>query len=530
MSLRMLYDNLERDSISSYLGVASYDEVRSLYYSNLDKTAGFIMELAPVQFASAQLIESINTFLLCRWPKNSLVTFTLYPDPNLDPILLPFKKLRGNASDIEIVSNPNRTFLHQWANNYADYLEAKKYEGINKAEVPVPFRNFRAFVSAKIPCSPQNFNSLSADIQLLLSNREALVGGFKTCHVPAWNMAPNQYLKLMSQLWNMGHPMPAMYKNDSDIAGLGHRRPFIEWDRDRLLSEQIVERNTYMKRTAKSCRIDGWRVKSHTATPPGQVRGADINLLLGDLGQANLKQITTPFLLALTLDMNQQNHLVTGKGNLILEQKAPLPGLRPKLEKRQKEMMEANAYIAAGGRLIQGMITLCLFGRTESQLESASAVAKSLWGQYNYKLQAEAGLHLPLFMAAQPLGATHEIVTKLKRAFPGPTESFAMLAPIQADARTTSKPMFVLLSRRGQLVGHDLRDSPRDYNAVVLAPTGSGKSFATNQFIMTNASVGGRAYIIDVGRSYEKLCRTNGGQYIEFLLNSLISLNIFSLD
>ena len=530
MSFRILLDKLERDSISSYLPVMAYDETRSLYYSTLDYSAGFLLEVAPLQFSSPQLNEALTAFLTARWPKNSLVQFCLYSDPNLDPVLIPFRKLRGHHTDIEIVSDPARRFMYEWAMNYADYLETKKFHGIDKIEVPVPFRNFRAFISAKMPCSQQNFNSMSNDIQLLLANRELLIGGLKTCHVPAWAMHPDSYMKLMYQLFNIGHPLPALFEDDPhNIFGTGFK-PYVKWNPSQPISMQIVEKDTFIRRSLKTCRIDNWSIQAKTlADLPPEVYPTDINLLIGDIGQANLKQITCPFLLSLTLDCNSQNHLVTGKGNLVLEQRAALPGLKPRLEKRQNEMMQANAYIDSGGKLLQGMMSMVLFGKNKVQVTKDSSVAQSIWLQRNYKLQNEAGLNLPLFLASQPLGVTYELFNKLKRAHVGPAESFAMLAPLQADTRTNSKPTFIFLSRRGQIVGHDLRDSPRDYNGVIFAPTGSGKSFATNYFITTNASVGGRQFIVDVGRSYEKLCRTMNGQYIEFKMDSNISLNIFSL-
>jgi conjugal transfer ATP-binding protein TraC len=112
---------------------------------------------------------------------------------------------------------------------------------------------------------------------------------------------------------------------------------------------------------------------------------------------------------------------------------------------------------------------------------------------------------------------------------PAPAETFAALAPLQADTNSFgAQPIIPLISRRGQIFYLDLLNSDTNYNGVVIAPSGSGKSFFTNNIITNYLSVGGRAFVIDIGRSYEKLCKTLGGQYIEFTEESDICLNIFS--
>ncbi|OPX19021.1 MAG: hypothetical protein BZ151_11545 [Desulfobacca sp. 4484_104] len=75
----------------------------------------------------------------------------------------------------------------------------------------------------------------------------------------------------------------------------------------------------------------------------------------------------------------------------------------------------------------------------------------------------------------------------------------------------------------------DLFDSTTNYNAVIAAQSGSGKSFLTNEIIMQYLSIGSRAWVIDIGRSYEKLARVLGETFMVFDANSDICLNPFSI-
>ncbi|MFA6038262.1 MAG: ATP-binding protein [Legionellales bacterium] len=89
-----------------------------------------------------------------------------------------------------------------------------------------------------------------------------------------------------------------------------------------------------------------------------------------------------------------------------------------------------------------------------------------------------------------------------------------------------------ILGRRGQLAFYDaFANRQGNYNAVTVGASGSGKSNFNQEKILARVGSGGRAYIIDVGGSYEKdvlLLEDIGAQYIEFTPAANISLNPFS--
>lgn len=67
-----------------------------------------------------------------------------------------------------------------------------------------------------------------------------------------------------------------------------------------------------------------------------------------------------------------------------------------------------------------------------------------------------------------------------------------------------------------------------NYNCVVLGKSGSGKSVFMQDLLLSGMRGGARVYVIDVGRSYEKLCEMVKGQQLEFSKNTNICLNPFS--
>ncbi len=86
----------------------------------------------------------------------------------------------------------------------------------------------------------------------------------------------------------------------------------------------------------------------------------------------------------------------------------------------------------------------------------------------------------------------------------------------------------LFLTRRGQLCSLDFFDSDTNYNFAVAAPSGSGKSFLVNKVLQEHASRKGIAYVVDVGKSYKKLCGLQMGQYVEFEEGKNMSVNVFS--
>ncbi|MCV5736385.1 type IV secretion system protein TraC, partial [Escherichia coli] len=63
----------------------------------------------------------------------------------------------------------------------------------------------------------------------------------------------------------------------------------------------------------------------------------------------------------------------------------------------------------------------------------------------------------------------------------------------------------------------------------IAAQSGSGKSFLVNEIISSYLSEGGQCWVIDVGRSYEKLCEVYDGEFLQFGRDSGICLNPFEI-
>jgi conjugal transfer ATP-binding protein TraC len=87
----------------------------------------------------------------------------------------------------------------------------------------------------------------------------------------------------------------------------------------------------------------------------------------------------------------------------------------------------------------------------------------------------------------------------------------------------------MLIGRRGQVMHIDPFDNAAgNYNVAVAATSGAGKSFFTQEMVANLLGTGGRVWVIDSGRSYERLCGLVGGTYLEFSEATAINLNPFT--
>jgi conjugal transfer ATP-binding protein TraC len=117
----------------------------------------------------------------------------------------------------------------------------------------------------------------------------------------------------------------------------------------------------------------------------------------------------------------------------------------------------------------------------------------------------------------------------LERDLPMPAKAAALLAPVQTDFRGGGRPALLYVGRKGQLITLDLFD-PRinNYNFIVSAESGAGKSFLLNNLCLQYFAQGALIRIIDIGGSYRKLCTLCSGRYIDIGEEALV-LNPFDM-
>ena len=141
-------------------------------------------------------------------------------------------------------------------------------------------------------------------------------------------------------------------------------------------------------------------------------------------------------------------------------------------------------------------------------------------------------MHRQALIASLPMTLSdrfHQDLKKMRRVTRKTMSNAIHLAPLIGEWRGTRTPTLVFGGRRGQLMTLDLYDNDLgNYNFAIIGAPGSGKSVLMNEMAWSYRAVGAKVWMLDLGRSFEKLCRKAKGTYIEFRPDVDICLNPFS--
>ena len=190
------------------------------------------------------------------------------------------------------------------------------------------------------------------------------------------------------------------------------------------------------------------------------------------------------------------------------------------------------AEAAKGRTLVRAYTGINLYTPPDEARDQTEYV-KGLYRRAGFRISEEKYISLPVFIASMPLQYTPSMDPPnkgMQRAWLMSSLNAASMLQVQGDWRGTGedKGGMLLVSRSGQVATFDLLQTTINYNFVVVAASGSGKSFLTNEIVCDFLSKGGIARIIDVGRSYARFCEVMGGQNLVFSPESPVSLNPFT--
>jgi conjugal transfer ATP-binding protein TraC len=188
-----------------------------------------------------------------------------------------------------------------------------------------------------------------------------------------------------------------------------------------------------------------------------------------------------------------------------------LENLRDSLQQAQEKMFSVGLYIT-------------VYASNENELfKVENEIRSQLEAQLIYLkpalFQQEQG-----FITGIPLGIDNlEIVSKLNTA---PLSSFF---PFISSELTDNKGILYGVNRQNAgLIIFDRYSMP-NYNSVIFATSGAGKSYATKLEILRTLMFETEVIVIDPEREYEFLAESVGGRYFNISLSSMHHINPFDV-
>ena len=499
----MKMQELERMSktnpFSEFLPFNYYDPETQVYLLQ-DDSVGFLWEASPLVFAGDRALAAADGIFSAGLPDHSVLGFHLHADSHIDPFIDAFKKTHSRAHPI----------AQEFVKNFSDFCSRGRW-GLEQASY-IPFRNFRLFVSAKIPLSSHHAQTNGWE-DLRQHLEETLAG----CGLRPQRMEPPDLLDWLRRFFNDENPA----KNKA-------------WDENMPLRKQIIRAETLIKEDADHIHIGNKVLKA--VTPKVYPRFVDplkTNELFGGfMGLiSDQDQVRTPFLYSLNLIWAPLTKTLHGKCNFVLQQQA-VGSVAPSLRRKQAEYLTATDKIEKGVPFIRVMPVFWVWGKDKKEaLESAMRVRR-IWETHNFQMQIDRGILKILLLASLPFGLypnKGKTLDNLQRDTIVDTPAVSPFLPIQGDFRGAGNPKILLFGRKGQMVPLDFwAKGTNAHNALLLATTGSGKSFFSNFLVGGEYASGARIRILDIGFSYKKLCDMFGGRMIDLTPERPMSLNPFT--
>lgn len=480
----------------------SFDTETNIFY-NLD-SVGFIVETTPMVGSSDIMQREISNLFTNVLEDESALQVMFYADPHIGDRLDGFVLERVD---------PNLKGLYQ---KRVDYL---KTFAQNSPIKPYSLRNFRVFLSVSI----EKTKSVMRDKEVLLRIQSQMKTTLEMVNCPVWFLNPKDLLSLLH----------GIFLNSADQTN----RPEIEWNRLEPIADQLIcdSKNVFI--SEKDILLNNGEITARSYSVrefPFEWSLHAMNRLIGD-SDRDPAQIPCPFIFHYGVYIPKQDALKTkliAKTSYVEKQAySPIGKYLPDIQREAEELSFVRDQMGRGERLVQTHFNVILLSKTK-EIETCEQTLVNLFTSNEWKLEANRYLHLPMILNSMPMMWGEEQVQSflnLKKIKTTLSTESSNLLPLQGEWQGTKTKAMLLSGRRGQVFGwYPFDNDTGNYNTCVVGRSGSGKSVFMQELMSSTLGLGGRVFVLDVGRSFQKTCSLLKGQFIEFSPKMPLCLNPFS--
>lgn len=487
--------------LSSYLPYEIFDEDNGLFINK--KSIGFAIELFPLVGSDHTAQKNINSLFEEILEEGESIQCLLWTDHRIDSLLdfweEPRKKIGGVYA--KIATKRVETFR-----NHKQFFPSL----------------FRCVISYTVPFDG-NIQANTQLIQKLKIKKEKCLRILRSLSQSARTWKPVDLLDLVGGMINFSSDTKAMTSPWNPFQSLASQIP--RGSSIKIQDGHLVG-NHPDKLAFKSFRAvdfpDVWSL-------------IQMQHLVGDVERDSFR-LRCPFYLHFAVHcpnqtLAEQKFKVRekfvekqGQSNMFLK-------MVPQLAEELKEIHYARKEVYQGARYVWTNLSVGIWSKPEELIHSEE-ILKSIFRNNRFKLVENHSFPLAAFLSALPMSLTEYVKGLKSLNFFRTTlnRECGNYVPLQGEWYGTLKSPGVLLAgRKGQLMNWNAFDNENgNYNIAVIGRSGSGKSVFMQELIFNGLGTGAKVFVLDVGRSFDKLCHTLDGQFMEFSRQSTICLNPFS--
>jgi len=499
---------LKRHTLSELVPVESFDEETHLF-TMADGAIGFGFVAKPLPGGDESVTQRLNVLFSFDYPKESFIQIMLMGSQDIRPTLDKIKHIRNTKDEALKESLNNRLKMLTEGSNQAISLHAQSY-----------VREYKVVFTIKLPLEQKKQlpkqHEISAARDLRLSFEQTL----KSAGFVPQTMDAELYLRVVGQLLHWG-------------PSANWRSPAPYYDNTTPVNEQLSEYDDMMQTDANGVWLGNKRLR---ILSPGRLLGQmslhSMRRMIGD-PLTGARGIHGNFFINLNIfipdNVIEKQKAEKERNSVNYQAFGPMLKFNPKLLFKKESTDLLFKSINDGDRILKINLCIGLFTDSLDKSEARLTEAQTYFSEIGWSMKEDKYITLPMLVNSLPLCADPKAVQFLQRYKRCGSKHAVEFLPIISDWSGTGTPQLTFISRGGQIMNMDMFDSNTNYNTCIVAASGSGKSFLTNDIITSYISSGAKCWVIDIGRSYEKLTHAIGGDFVEFGEKSQICLNPFQI-
>jgi len=499
---------LKRHTLSELVPVESFDEETYLF-TMADGFIGFGFVAKPLPGGDESVTQRLNVLFSFDYPKESFIQIMLMGSQDIRPTLDNIKHIRNTKDEALKESLNNRLKMLTEGSNQAISLHAQSY-----------VREYKVVFTIKLPLEQKNQLPKQHDISAARDLRLSFEQTLKSAGFVPQTIDAELYLRVVGQIL---HWSPSA----------NWRCPAKYYDATAPVNEQLSEYDDMIQTDANGVWLGNKRLR---ILSPGRLQGQmslqNMRRMIGD-PLTGARGIHGNFFINLNIfipDNAAEKQKADKERNVINYQAfGPMLKFNPKLIFKKESTDLLFKSINDGDRILKIKLCVGLFTDSLDKSETRLTEAQTYFSEIGWSMKEDKYITLPMLVNSLPLCADLKAVQFLQRYKRCGSKHAVEFLPIIADWSGTGTPQLTFISRGGQIMNMDIFDSNTNYNTCIVAASGSGKSFLTNDIITSYISSGAKCWVIDIGRSYEKLTHAIGGDFVEFGEKSQICLNPFQI-
>lgn len=447
-----------------------------------------------------------------EFPAGMTMQFTLWTSPDVEPLLQEYVATRTDCSSdlLRELMADRMAFLRQGTERPPAGALAQR---VNNQLLLVTLK-----LPIDTPVEPSN-----AEIERIKEITGIVSQNLRTAGIIHQPMTAELYLRVMQTILNWGPD--ADWKQEA----------LANWDTEKLLAMQVLDGGHAInaREDPKRIRIGDKYVRTMSVKtyPEALLPDLPVRYIQHPLFPEN-RGISWPVLITVNVEFpnieNLRMRWETDKlrfGRVAYDR---IQRFNPRVAQTRQALELVTRSVGEGYRPVRAYLGVALFGDSPQDVSDAVTHAKAYFHSLGFRLTDDAYAHLPLFANLLPFGLDPTSSRSLVRFRHMTSEHLAPMLPVYGDWQGTGTPLLTLISRSGQIMPVDPFDTDTNMNALIVAPSGSGKSFLANEMIANMRMRGDQIIIIDVGRSYRGIASLMNGRFVDFVKGANIVINPFT--